>query len=315
VSSAQGKSIPFGLWLLRRLLSGALTLLIVMTLTFFLLRLLPGSPFDSDKGLSPLVKQALEARFHLDEPLWMQYGLYIKGVLVGDLGPSLTQEGRLVSDMLMEAVGVSFGLGALALVIGTPLGVLAALIGNETKKQSLQEGLDSLVSILLASPSFLIAGLLIIVFSVTLGWLPPATLTTPAHWILPSITLAVLPFTFSYLLLKQSLKDESSALYLTMKHAAGIPKRQVLVQHLLRNAWLPLLSLAGPLVANLMTGSFAVEFLYAIPGMGRQFIAAIINRDYTVVLGETLVYALLLLVMNLVADIITAKVDPRMRAR
>ena len=311
--STQGKVKSFYAWLLRRLGEAGLTLFVVMTLTFFLLRLMPGNPFDSDKGLSPLVRQALEARFHLDEPLWTQFGLYLQGLLQGNLGPSLTQEGRFVGDMLLESMPTSFLLGGLALGVGVPLGMLMAVWSNESKTPVVPNTLDSIASVLLASPSFLVAGFLILIFSVSLGWLPAATLTSPWHWVLPVLTLAVVPYTFTYLLLKQSLADESSALYLQMKHAAGIPHTQVLWRHLLRNTWLPLLSLAGPLVANVMTGSFAIEVLYAIPGLGRQFVSAIINRDYTVVMGSTLLYATLLLLMNLLADACIVGLDPRRR--
>ena len=303
----------FSTWFLRRFLEGMITLFFVLLLTFFLLRLMPGNPFDGDKGLSPLVKQALEARFHLNEPIWMQFLLYLKGLFHGDLGPSLTQEGRLVGDMLKESLPTSFGLGTLALAFGVPLGISMAVWGNERPSRSITGILDSTASLFLASPSFLVAGFLILMFSVGLGWLPAATLTTPLHWILPVITLAIVPYTFTYLLLKQSLADESSALYLRMKYAMGIPHSQVVLRHLLRNAWLPLLSLAGPLVANVMTGSFAIEVLYAIPGLGRQFVSAIINRDYTVVMGSTLLYASLLLITNLLADMCIVGLDPRRR--
>jgi oligopeptide transport system permease protein len=306
-------STDFSRWFLRRLLEGLVTLFMVLLLTFFLLRLMPGNPFDGDKGLSPLVKQALETRFHLNEPMWVQFVLYLKGLFHGDLGPSLTQEGRLVGDMLKDALPTSFGLGFLALVLGVPVGVLTAIWGNQTSSKNVLGALDSIASLFLASPSFLVAGVLILTFSVSLGWLPAATLTTPLHWILPVVTLAIVPYTFTYLLLKQSLADESSALYLQMKQAAGIPPVQVFMRHLLRNAWLPVLSLAGPLVANVMTGSFAIEVLYAIPGLGRQFVSAIINRDYTVVMGSTLLYATLLLLMNLLADMCIVGLDPRRR--
>jgi oligopeptide transport system permease protein len=193
------------------------------------------------------------------------------------------------------------------------VGVLTAIWGNQTPSKNVVGTLDSIASLFLASPSFLVAGVLILTFSVSLGWLPAATLTTPLHWILPVVTLAIVPYTFTYLLLKQSLADESAALYLQMKQAAGIPPVQVFMRHLLRNAWLPVLSLAGPLVANVMTGSFAIEVLYAIPGLGRQFVSAIINRDYTVVMGSTLLYATLLLLMNLLADMCIVGLDPRRR--
>ncbi|XVJ50805.1 MAG: ABC transporter permease [Vampirovibrio sp.] len=313
MSSSEKSSHPFSIWLTRRVWEGLFTLFCVLTLTFFLLRLMPGNPFDNDKGLSPLVQKALETRFHLNEPMILQYGLYLKGLLRGDLGPSLTQEGRSVLEMLKESLPTSFSLGVFALSLGVPLGVSAALWGHQSQTASLSVFLNAIASLFLASPSFLIAGFLILVFSVYLGILPAATLTTPLHWILPVITLAIVPYTFTYLLLKQSLADESSALYLQMKQAAGIPASQILFRHLLRNAWLPLLSLAGPLVANVMTGSFAIEVLYAIPGLGRQFVSAIINRDYTVVMGSTLLYASLLLIVNLLADAAIVALDPRHR--
>jgi oligopeptide transport system permease protein len=310
---ATSGTTSFTTWLTRRILIGILTLFVVMSLTFFLLRVMPGSPFDTDKGLSPIVQQALEARFKLNEPLWVQYGLYLKGVLVGNFGPSLTQDGRTVNEMLRDSLSVSLIMGALALSVGTPLGVGSAILHAKTQQPLIRRLLDAWASLLLASPSFLIAGVLILTFSVGLGWFPAATLTTPLHWVLPVVTLSAVPFTFSYLLMRQAIADEASALYLLMKQASGIQPGRIMMHHLLRNAWLPLLSLAGPLIANVMTGSFAIEVLYAIPGMGRQFIQAIINRDYTVVLGATFVYALALLSLNIVSDATAAWLDPRLR--
>jgi oligopeptide transport system permease protein len=165
----------------------------------------------------------------------------------------------------------------------------------------------------LASPSFLIAGLLVWVFAVQLGWLPVALLSTPAHWVLPVTTLCSVPVVFCSFLVKKSVVETKNQLYVTLKYAYGLPKILILLKHTLKPSLLPLVAVSAPLLANLLTGSFAVEYLFAIPGMGKQFITAIINRDYTVVLGLTGLYALFLLLFNLGSELLLVLIDPRLK--
>ncbi|MCX5920248.1 MAG: ABC transporter permease [Candidatus Melainabacteria bacterium] len=301
-------------WLLNRLFNGGLTLVIVLSLTFILLRLMPGGPFDNPK-LPESVKLALEARYHLNSPLWEQLVSYFQGLLRGDLGPSLVNEGRTVADLLKDSVPVSLALGLLAGVIGIPAGVgiglwLGLTEGTKNWQAALVEGLLVLI---LASPSFLIAGGLVWLFAVKLAWLPVALLSTPAHWVLPVATLCSVPIVSCSFLVKKSVIETKNQLYVTLKYAYGLPNKLILLKHLLKPSLLPLVAVSAPLLANLLTGSFAVEYLFAIPGMGKQFIAAIINRDYTVVLGLTGLYALFLLVFNLISDGLLVLIDPRLK--
>jgi oligopeptide transport system permease protein len=200
-------------------------------------------------------------------------------------------------------------------VIGIPAGVgiglwLGLKEGSKNWQASLVEGLLVLI---LASPSFLIAGGLVWLFAVKLAWLPVALLSTPAHWVLPVATLCSVPIVSCSFLVKKSVIETKHQLYVTLKYAYGLPNKLILLKHLLKPSLLPLVAVSAPLLANLLTGSFAVEYLFAIPGMGKQFIAAIINRDYTVVLGLTGLYALFLLVFNLISDGLLVLIDPRLK--
>jgi oligopeptide transport system permease protein len=301
-------------WFATRLFNGVLTFVMVLTFTFVLLRLMPGGPFDNPK-LPESVRLALEARYHLNSPLWEQIISYFQGLLRGDLGPSLVNEGRTVASLLAESVPVSLAMGLLAGVIGIPLGIVLGLwLGLMDGSRSwLATLVESCLVLVLASPSFLIAGMLVWVFAVQLGWLPVALLSTPAHWVLPVITLCSVPVVFCSFLVKKSVIETKNQLYVTLKYAYGLPKNLILLKHTLKPALLPLVAVSAPLLANLLTGSFAVEYLFAIPGMGKQFITAIINRDYTVVLGLTGLYALFLLVFNLGSEVLLVLIDPRLK--
>lgn len=301
-------------WFVTRLFNGLLTFVLVLTLTFVLLRLMPGGPFDNPK-LPESVRLALEARYHLNSPLWEQIASYFQGLLHGDLGPSLVNEGRTVASLLMESVPVSLAMGVLAGVVGIPVGIAVGLwLGlKEGSRSWLATLVESCLVLLLASPSFLIAGLLVWVFAVQLGWLPVALLSTPAHWVLPVTTLCSVPVVFCSFLVKKSVVETKNQLYVTLKYAYGLPKILILLKHTLKPSLLPLVAVSAPLLANLLTGSFAVEYLFAIPGMGKQFITAIINRDYTVVLGLTGLYALFLLLFNLGSELLLVLIDPRLK--
>lgn len=298
--------------LFRRLGSGLLTLWVVITLTFLLMRLLPGSPFNDPK-VPASVQAILEARFLLNEPLWVQYGHYMAGLLRGDLGPSMVSEGRSVVTMVLEATQVSATLGLLALIAGSALGIVLGTLAGLSRRPAVDAGLSVLGLVALSTPSFVLGGVLVLLFSFGLGWLPAAMLTTPAHYVLPVTALAATPFAFTFMLIRTAVMDTRLQPYVRVKQAFGIPPLRIAVAHVLRNSLLPLLSLFGPLAAGVLTGSFAVEYLFALPGLGKYFVNAVNTRDYTLLMGITLVYSALLIGLNLLTDVLYTVVDPRLR--
>jgi oligopeptide transport system permease protein len=307
--------------MVKRLLGLITTLAIVVTVTFFLLRLLPGGPFDRDRKVPAAVQAKLEARYHLNQPVWVQYGAYLQQLLKGDLGPSYQYPARSVNALLAEALPVSASVGGLALLVGCGLGVALGLLGSGAMGNHLpwwlQLGLQKLCDLIgvisLATPTYLFGGLLIVVFALWLNVLPAATLITPWHWVLPVLTLSLLPFSFTFMLIRTGMQETQQEWFIRIKQAFGLPQPTIVLKHQLRLAVLPVLSLLGPIMATVLTGSFAVETLFAIPGIGKHFVTAVIARDYTVVMGITLVYSLLLVVFNTLTDWLQTRLDPRLR--
>lgn len=298
--------------LVQRLLGGLVTLLAVISLTFILIRLLPGGPFQDPK-VPPAIQAQLEAKYHLNEPMWVQYGYYLKDLLHGDLGPSLVSESRSVNEMVKAATGASVAIGVPALVLGTLAGVILGTGAGLTRRCWVDHSLSLLGLASLSIPAFIFGGLLVLVFSLTLGWLPAATLQSPAHYVLPVMTLSLVPFAYAFLLVRTSVKETQGQLFVLIKKSFGLPEKTIALRHVLRNSLMPLLSIMGPLAAALITGSFAVEYLFAVPGLGKYFVNAVSNRDYTLVMGITLVFSVVLIVFNTLTDLLYGLLDPRLR--
>lgn len=300
-------------FLLRRLLYGVVVLWVVATLTFTFLRLLPGGPFDRDRRLPPEVMANIEAKYHLDEPLLKQYGRYITGILHGDLGPSYKYLDREVSDIIVDTLPTSATLGLfallLALAFSLPLGVAAA----RHHDRWIDRTCVLLVTLGISLPTFILGALLIWIFSLKLGWFQAARWGTPGSAVLPAITLGAMPCAHLTYLLRSSLLETLEQDFIRTARAKGLKESLVLLKHALRNSLIPVLTLLGPLLAYLVAGSFVVEFVFAIPGMGRYFITAVTDRDYPLIMGVTLVYTALLVCANLTIDILYSVVDPRMR--
>lgn len=302
-----------GKYILNRVISMIITLLFVITITFILMRIIPGGPFTSEKKVPPEIERALAAKYHLDDPLPKQYFDYLKGVVQGDLGPSFKQKGQLVTEMIAGKFPVSARLGAasilLILLIGVPIGVISAL------KQG--TGIDSAVMFFaiigVTIPSFVIATLLIYVFALKLKWLPTSRWGTWKHYILPVITLSLYSLAFVARLTRSSMLEVIQQDYIRTAYAKGLNQYKVIFKHALKNALIPIITYIGPLVAGLLTGSFVVEKLFAIPGMGDMFVTSITNRDYTVIMGATIFYAVFLVVMVLIVDLLYGMVDPRIK--
>jgi oligopeptide transport system permease protein len=301
-------------FLLRRLLHGLAVLWVVATLTFALLRLAPGGPFDSERRLPPEVLANIQAKYHLDEPFLRQYLRYLTGILHGDFGPSYKYLDRDVNKIIADTLPTSALLGLLALLVAVilsfPTGLIAAYFRN-----SWIDRLALLAATLgISLPHFILGALLIWLFALQLGWLQAGRWDNVASMILPTVTLSAAPAAYIAALLRSTLIENLSEDFIRTARAKGLRESVVLFKHALRNSLVPVLTVMGPLTAALLTGSFVVEYVFAIPGMGRFFITAVTDRDYPLIMGVTLVYTALLIAANLVVDLCYSYVDPRIRA-
>ena len=298
-------------YLIRRLLFLIPVLLFVALITFSLMHVAPGGPWDRERRLAPEVMANLNAKYHLDEPLPLQFGHYVLGLLRGDLGLSFTNPGFSVQQVIGRGLGVTLQLGLLAAVvailIGIPLGVIAALRQNSP----LDYGSMFLAVIGYTTPSFVLGIFLIVIFAVQLHQLPASGWGSPASRILPVIALSAAPIAILARYTRASMLDVIGQDYVRTAKAKGLADNVVVIRHMLRNALLPVITVLGPVTAALVTGSFVIERLFRIPGIGRLYIDAIFARDYPLIMGTTLLYAVAIAVFNLVVDILYVAVDPR----
>jgi len=300
--------------LLKRIVHGLIVLWVVATFTFMLLRLAPGGPFDSERKLPPEVLANLEAKYHLDEPLARQYGRYLGGVARGDFGPSFKYIDRSVTQIISETLPTSALLGGLALVFTVltafPIGLLAAYYrGSPIDRWCLLVG-----TLGISLPNFLRGALLIWLVALELGWLQAGRWDDWQSMILPTITLGAAPAAYLSTLLRSTLIETLGEDFVRTARAKGLAESVVIVKHALTHSLIPALTVMGPLAAALLTGSFVVEYVFAIPGMGRFFITAVTDRDYPLIMGVTLVYTAILVCANLIVDLLYSYVDPRIRA-
>lgn len=300
---------------LRRLLSAIPTLLIIISLAFALLHAAPGGPFDSQKVLPPQIKKNIEHAYHLDEPLPEQYLRYLGEVLHGDLGPSYQYRDTTVNDLIAQGLPVDLTIGGLALLlallVGLPIGVLAAVRQNT----ALDYAPMALAMLGISLPSFIVAPVLILIFAVGLQWLPAGDWAggSPAHVVLPVLALAA-PYT-AYIarLMRGAMVDVLSSPFIRTARAKGLPLHTVVLSHALKPALMPLISFLGPASVGIISGSIVIETIFGLPGIGRYFVDAALNRDYTVVLGVTVLYGVAILLANLISDLLYAALDPRIR--
>ncbi len=300
-------------YILKRLGISVVTIFIVITATFFLMRLMPGGPFDGEKPLPPEIKASLEAKYGLDKSLGEQYSMYLKDLLKGDLGPSMRYKGREVQEIIGYSFPASAKLGgvavAISLIFGILLGIIAALKYNKWP--------DSICMVLatlgVTLPSFVIATLLMYVFGVKLSLVPITGLDNLKSYILPSVALAGYSIAFISRLTRSKLLEVLKSDYIRTAKAKGVDGRRIMFKHALRNTLIPIVTYVGPLIAGILTGSFVVEKIFAIPGLGREFVTTITNRDYTTILGVTIFYSTLLILCNLIVDIMYVIIDPRIK--
>jgi oligopeptide transport system permease protein len=300
--------------LLKRLVYGVIVLWAVATLTFILLRLAPGGPFDSERKLPPEIIANLEAKYHLNEPVLEQYIRYLAALARGDLGPSYKYLDRDVTEIIADTLPTSAVLGALAVLfavsISFPLGLFAAYY-----RESVIDRLCLFVATLgISLPNFILGALLIWTVALQLGWLQAGRWDDWSSVILPMVTLGAAPAAYLSALLRSNLIEILNEDFVRTARAKGAREQAVIAKHALRNSLIPILTVMGPLIAALLTGSFVVEYVFAIPGMGRFFITAVTDRDYPLIMGVTLVYTSILVGANLAVDLLYGCVDPRIRA-
>jgi len=298
-----------------RFLQAIPTLFVIATLTFFMTRLAPGGPFDSEKAIPQEIKDKLEAHFGLDLPLHEQYLLYLKNLLQGDLGPSFKYMGWDVSELIATAFPVSAQLGLcslfIALLLGLPTGIIAAL-----RKNTAYDYLFMSIAMLgICLPTFVLGPLLILIFSSSLGWLPPLGWYSMTDMFLPSLTLGLFYAAYIARLTRAGMLDTLNQDYVRTARAKGASPMRVVTRHALKGGLLPVVTFLGPAFAGLISGSFIIESIFFIPGLGRFFVTAAFNRDYTMVLGTVLFYACLIIFLNLLVDIIQASLDPKSRSK
>ena len=298
-------------YVLRRIGSALVILWVIISITFVLMHAIPGGPFTSEKKLPPQVKGSIEAKYHLDDPLWKQYGDYIGGVVTGDLGPSYKYEGRSVNDIIGESFPVSAQLGLLALCVAVVGGITAGAISAMRPNGIIDYAITFVSTLGISVPTFIIGAVLVYVVGFELGWLPVAMWRGPSYMILPVLTLAAQPMAFIARLTRSGLLDVYQQEYIRTARAKGLGAWNILIRHALGNAILPVITYIGPLAASLLTGSFIVETIFAIPGLGQYFVTSIYNRDYTVILGVTVFYSTLIVVLNIIVDMIYPIIDPR----
>lgn len=301
-------------YVVNRLLIGCLTLFVLATITFFGVKAIPGNPFAQDnKGLSPEAYAALEKKYGLDKPVTEQYVIYLNNALHMDFGESIAKKGEQVIDIIINRAPVTARLGIVAFVISIVVGITLGIISALTKRRWLNNVITTFATLGVSIPGFLFAMIAMYFLGVKLKLLPVMELTSWRHYILPSLALALSPISMITRLTRSSLKDVMNKDYITLARSKGTKELKVIVKHGLKNAMLPIVTYCGPMFAGLVTGSVVIEKLFTIPGIGAEFTDSITNRDYTLVMGLTIFFGAIVIVMNLISDIVAAIIDPRIK--
>jgi oligopeptide transport system permease protein len=300
---------------LKRLLATVPTLLVLVTLVFFLLRAAPGGPFDEERALPPEVQAQVRAAYHLDEPLWRQFARYLGGLTQGDLGPSFQYPGRSVNELVAAGFPVSLQLGLAAMLLALPLGYAIGVAAALRRNTLADRGLMTLAMAFVSIPNFVVAPLLILAFALALGWLPAGGWDSWRSAVLPVVALALPQIAILARLTRGSMVEVLAQHYIRTARAKGLPQHWIVLRHALKPALMPVLSYLGPALAQIVTGSVVVEQVFSIPGLGRHFVQGALNRDYTVVMGVVVFYGALIVLLNLAVDLLYGALDPRVRHR
>ena len=300
-------------YLLRRLAFALVALWAVVSAAFLLVRMAPGGPFDGERRLPPQVEANLRAAYHLDEPLVGQYLRYLGMLARADLGPSFRQKDFSVNELIAKGLPISLAVGGMALLLALALGIAAGICAALARDSPRDRALMVLATLALAFPPIIVGPALVLAFAVSLGWLPAGGYDSAKHFVLPVAALA-LPYAAAFMRLTRGSAAEVLARpHIRTARAKGMPKRRIVLRHVLPSALMPVVSYAGPAAAALLAGSMVVEEVFSLPGLGRYFVQGALNRDYTLVTGTVIVYGALVLAFNLLADLCYARLDPRSR--
>ena len=300
-------------YILKRIAMGILSVFIVATLTFFLMNLVPGGPFVAEKSISKAAQEALAAKFGLDKPLHQRYFTYMSDFLHGDMGASLRQRGRTVSDIIFSKFPVSARLAGIAVAVALSVGIPLGCISAYNRGRFADNFIIVLGTCGIAIPSFISSVLLLYTFGSWLKVLPTMGFNEFSAYIMPVTALAIYPTAYITRLMRSSLLDVMGQDYIRTAKAKGLSSFKTLFKHALRNAILPIVAYVGPMLASLMTGSFVVEKIFTIPGLGREFVSSVTNRDYTMIMGTTIILASLVILANVLVDILYKVIDPRIK--
>jgi oligopeptide transport system permease protein len=297
----------------RRLLQTIPVLFVIITATFFMVRFVPGGPFTGEKAIPPEILKNLEAHYGLDQPLWRQYATYLGQVVRGDLGPSFKYANRTVNEIIASKLPVSLELGGwallIALLIGLPLGVLAAI-----RRNTWLDYLASSVGMLgICVPTFVLGPLLVLFFAIQLGWVNASGWYDWSDRLLPALTLGFVYAAYLMRLTRGGMLEVLHQDYIRTARAKGASEARIVFRHALRGGLLPVVAFLGPAVAGILTGSFVIEMIFQIPGLGREFVNSAFNRDYTLVLGTVILYASLIVICNLVVDVAQVWLNPKLK--
>lgn len=298
---------------LKRALMAILTIWVVVTITFFLMNSIPGDPFTDQKKIPPEIMEKLEKKYGLDQPLVVQYGKYLKNILKGDLGDSMKYKNRSVNSIIEEGFPVSFKVGMLAIIFATVVGITFGTIAGLNRAKFFDFLVIILAVIGVSVPSFVFAALFQYVFGVKLKWFPVARWGTPAHYVMPVLALGIGYVAYIARMMRTSMLDVLNQDYIRTARAKGLSSTQVTWRHTIRNAILPIVTILGVSIAGIVVGSFVIENIFAIPGIGKHFVQSITHQDYTLIMGTTVFYAVILVVMMFLIDIFYGIVDPRIR--
>lgn len=300
-------------YIIKRIFNAFIVLWIVITITFFLMHAIPGGPFTAEKSLPPYVLHSIEERYKLNDPLYKQYGDYLCNLVQGDLGPSFKYPGRSVNDIIKDGFPVSFKLGIEAILIAIIIGIPAGILAGVKKDKWQDRAVNFFTTLGVAVPSFVVAALLMYVLSTKLHLLPAAMWNGWRYEIMPALALSGMPMSFIARLTRSSMLDILSQDYIKTARAKGLSWSRVLIKHALPNSLIPVVTYLGPMTASILTGSFVIETIFAIPGLGQYFVTSIYNRDYTVILGVTIFYSVIVIVLNMVVDLLYPLLDPRIK--
>lgn len=302
-------------YVVKRVGYALLTVFLISVITFSLMNMIPGGPFLSEKNMAPAVLQALNKKYGLDQPLSIQYLHYMGGFLTGDLGVSLKQLGRSANDIILSTFPVSAGLGGISILLALILGIIMGSTAALNHGKATDRILMVVSTVGIAVPSFVVAAVLMVIFGVYLKALPTIGLKTPASYILPVISLSFYPMAYITRLMRSSMLEALGQDYIRTADSKGVSAFSLLFKHAMRNAIIPVITYVGPLLAYTVTGSFVVETVFNIPGLGREFIKCIMSRDYPLVMSTTIFLAIILVFMNVVVDILYKIVDPRIKLK